>query len=452
MKTRTIVFIFFLSRLLFFLAGVRFDIRPMHWFWQFIDPFLLKTRLGESLFYLHGQPPGFNLLVGLGLKLFPRNYYLVFNSLFILIGLAITVSFYYLLKQLEISDRLSLIFVIIFTINPATILTENLFFYDYPVILLLILSALFLLKFCQKRRLADAFVFFFLLSFLVLTRSMFHLFWFLLILVWLIVRYQKDKNKIMTAAIVPLFLIFFLYIKNFVVVGQFSANSWMGMGFAKLVLRAYSKDKIKKLVSEGKISPLCLVDPFSPLEKYPSQFRKSKRTGIPLLDQAKKSTGYINFNQLNYIRISNQYFKDSLVLIASNPNGYLRKLVDVYANYSYPASDIHLFKKNAKPIKFYEGLYNLAIYGGGLFIAFGFPLFIYFSLKHLWQNKAKSPKGIVFLFMFFVVMYVFIIGNLFEVDENHRYRFATEPFILTMIGMMMEKIKTFGMRKKSWWR
>jgi hypothetical protein len=437
MKAKTVVFIFFISRLLFFLVGVRFNITPMQWFWQFIDPKLLKTRLLESLFYLHGQPPGFNLLVGVVLKIFPHNYYFVFNALFILIGLAITISFYYLLRQLKISGRLSLALVILFTINPATILTENLFFYDYPVILLLILSALFLLKFCQNKRLVDVFVFFFLLSLLVLTRSMFHLVWFLLLMVWLVGHYQKDRNKIMTAAIIPLFLVFFLYIKNFIIVHQFSANSWMGMGFAKLTLRAYSKDKLNKMVSERKISPLSLIDPFSPLDKYPLEFQKSPKTGIKLLDQVRKSTGYINFNQLNYISISNQYLKDSLVLIALNPNGYLRKLVDVYANYSYPASDIHLVKNNAKPIKLYEGLYNLIVYGGGLYIVFGFPLFVYFSLKYILQNKVKSPRKTVFMFMFFVIMYVFIIGNLFEIDENHRYRFTTEPFILAVVGVLI---------------
>ena len=192
------------------------------------------------------------------------------------------------------------------------------------------------------------------------------------------------------------------------------------------------------MVSEGKISRLSLIDPFSPLDKYPLEFQKSAKTGIKLLDQARKSTGFINFNDLRYVRISNLYLKDSIVLIASNPNGYLRKLVDVYANYSYPASDIHLVKENAKSIKLYEGLYNLIVYGGGLYVVFGFPLFIYFSLKYVFQNKIKSPKKTVFMFMFFVVMYVFIIGNLFEIDENHRYRFITEPFILAMIGVMVE--------------
>jgi len=268
---------------------------------------------------------------------------------------------------------------------------------------------------------------------------MFHLIWFLLILIWLSNRYQNNRNKIIKATIIPLFLIFFLYIKNFVIFHQFSTNSWMGMGFAKSVLRAYSKDKIKKMVSEGKISPLSLIDPFSPLEKYPSQFRQSKKTGVLLLDKAKKSTGYINFNQLNYIRISNQYLKDGLVLIASNPNGYLRKLVDIFANYSYPASDIHLFKENAKSMKLYEGLYNLIVYGGGLYVAFGFPLFVYFSWKYIFQNKIKSPQKTVFIFMFFIVMYVFIIGNLFEIDENHRYRFTTEPFILAVVGVLVGK-------------
>jgi len=90
-------------------------------------------------------------------------------------------------------------------------------------------------------------------------------------------------------------------------------------------------------------------------------------------------------------------------------------------------------------MKLYEGLYNLIVYGGGLYVAFGFPLFVYFSWKYIFQNKIKSPQKTVFIFMFFIVMYVFIIGNLFEIDENHRYRFTTEPFILAVVGVLVGK-------------
>jgi hypothetical protein len=60
-----ILLIYALSRYFYYLAGVRFDTTSLVWFWQFLDPELLKCRFLESIFYLHAQPPLFNILLGL---------------------------------------------------------------------------------------------------------------------------------------------------------------------------------------------------------------------------------------------------------------------------------------------------------------------------------------------------------------------------------------------------
>ena len=66
--------VFVLSRIIYYLLGVRFDARPVLHFWQFMDTELLKRRMLESLYYLHVQPPGFPLYTGIVLKLFPDAY------------------------------------------------------------------------------------------------------------------------------------------------------------------------------------------------------------------------------------------------------------------------------------------------------------------------------------------------------------------------------------------
>src|SRR5579863_7316064 len=71
--------IFACSRLGYFLAGIRFDARPLDRSYQLIDRRLLATRLWESLYYLHVQPPGFNLYAGIVLKLFPNSYAAAFH-------------------------------------------------------------------------------------------------------------------------------------------------------------------------------------------------------------------------------------------------------------------------------------------------------------------------------------------------------------------------------------
>jgi hypothetical protein len=69
-----IVAVFVASRIAAYAAGIRFDADPLTWYWQYIDTVLLKERLLESLYYLHSQPPLFNLLLGVTLKAFPTSY------------------------------------------------------------------------------------------------------------------------------------------------------------------------------------------------------------------------------------------------------------------------------------------------------------------------------------------------------------------------------------------
>ena len=83
---------FAISRILYWYAGLRFDAGPVDKYWQFIDPVLMKTRLMESLFYLHMQPPGFNLAVGLTVKLFPNLYPAVLQAIYLIIGIALAFS------------------------------------------------------------------------------------------------------------------------------------------------------------------------------------------------------------------------------------------------------------------------------------------------------------------------------------------------------------------------
>ena len=62
---------FIASRSLYYYLGVRFDATILFYAEQFLDVNLLQARLTESIFYLHCQPPLFNLFLGAVLKVFP---------------------------------------------------------------------------------------------------------------------------------------------------------------------------------------------------------------------------------------------------------------------------------------------------------------------------------------------------------------------------------------------
>ena len=77
---------FALSRLALYSAGVRFDASTLSWYHQYIEPALLRDRLFESLLNLHSQPPGFNLALGLALKLAPVHFAALIHGAYVLLG------------------------------------------------------------------------------------------------------------------------------------------------------------------------------------------------------------------------------------------------------------------------------------------------------------------------------------------------------------------------------
>ncbi|MEE8381690.1 MAG: hypothetical protein V3R78_07440, partial [Thermodesulfobacteriota bacterium] len=58
-----IVFIFILSRIIFYYKGGSFLATPIAFAKQYLDPVLLESDLLRSIFYLHSQPPLFNFFL-----------------------------------------------------------------------------------------------------------------------------------------------------------------------------------------------------------------------------------------------------------------------------------------------------------------------------------------------------------------------------------------------------
>ena len=72
--------------------GVRFDMEPLEFYWQYVDPALLQHDLWRSIFYLDQQPPAFNLFLGTILHLAPKTPEVAFHVIRSGIGLAVSVK------------------------------------------------------------------------------------------------------------------------------------------------------------------------------------------------------------------------------------------------------------------------------------------------------------------------------------------------------------------------
>ena len=166
-----------ISRLIYLLYfGLRIDIGPLSSYLQYIDPALLRTSLLQSTFYLREQPPGFNLFLGIVLKIFGDHAVSAFQACYLGCGIGLAVVLFLLLRRLGALPPIAFFVAALFCLSPITILYENWLFYTYPLTFLLSLSALFLLRYRESARTLDAAVFFWILAAIVMSRGIFHAF------------------------------------------------------------------------------------------------------------------------------------------------------------------------------------------------------------------------------------------------------------------------------------
>ncbi len=473
-----IISLFILSRLFFFYKGIRFDTNTLFCFWQLIDPLLLKNNLFQSIYYLHIQPPLFSLFLGSILKLFPGSYALVFNFIYLAIGLTLAVSIFFTLTNLKVSNRLSVILTVLFMVNPTTILYENFLLYDYPTMLFLCLSALFLHRFLSSSKLRDGGTFFALLSLIVLTKSVFHIAWFIFFVCVLLFYQRKSWKRIVLIAIVPFILIAFVYLKNLYLFGIFNGSSWMGLSLSRFVaFERPPEDELKALINQGKISKFSLIQAYSSLGDYQDSLPKTKKTNIAVLDQQIKSTGCANFNNIEYVGISKQYLKDTVYILFSHPEIYLKGLTRAYYLYFLPATEFSYLNMNGNKnhihslIRLYNFLfcgqvlphrgydqykkndifsyYKYKFLSAGVLLIMGFMVSMAYGLRVIFKTLSKKhslrkpedlPFALTVLFLCATIIYVTLSCNFLSLGENFRYRLSIDPFILILLGLAINKV------------
>jgi hypothetical protein len=108
------------------MSDVQFYGSFIHRMWQTIDVHLLREHFAESIFFMHTQPPLYNILVGAVVKTFPEQYYFIFQVLNMSLTWATAILIYYTLCRLGVNKVMNLLVGIFFMISPAVILYENL--------------------------------------------------------------------------------------------------------------------------------------------------------------------------------------------------------------------------------------------------------------------------------------------------------------------------------------
>jgi hypothetical protein len=456
--------IFVLSRLVFHYAGIRFDATPLDWYWQYVDPQLLKDRLLESTYYLHSQPPLFNLFVGVVLKAAGGHETVAFMLAYKAMGLVLALSMFSLMRRLKIRTYFALALTTAFIVSPSTIAYESWLFYSYPLAAILCLAGLVLHRYMASGRPATGMLFFGLLAFAVLMRSMFHLI-YLVGFVLLVLYFRRyEWRRVLLAALIPLAVVVLLYAKNAVLFGTFGSSSWFGMSLAKMTTFKIPADERERLVEEGRISKISLIRPFRDITEYERYVPLPEKTGVPVLDEERKSSGHpkfnSNYNNLIFIDVADHYRRDALVVLRAYPGAYLKTVVASLSIFFFPTSDYSFLEGNLSHIRSLNAFYNRVVYGQflvtgprgwrdqtytdwrrvervGFFLVAGFVVFLVCLLRRIRTSSSDPPVKTTLIFIYFTVLYVIVVSSLVEIGENNRFRFIIDPLFLVGLGVCL---------------
>lgn len=465
-----LVAVFALSRLAYFAAGVRFDAGPLGSFFQIFDPVLLRGRLLETLFYSHTQPPGFNLLIGVVLKLFPDQYAAAFHAIYMVCGVVVMLCVYELMRVLGVGRLIALAVTSLFIISPGVVLFENFLIYETLALALLCLSALCFYTAFRSQARWPVWAFFAVMLMLVTLRSLFHLGYLALAAAVLVVALRGRRRTVLAAAALPLLVTFGLYFKNWQLYGGFNSSTWMGFNIYTITTHQLTAEEKERFINEGHLSPVERIAPLGPLSAYKDFIEMPAPTGIPVLDQQVDSTGRLNFNHPAYFQLHKFYLKDGNYLLRHYPKAYLRSVVKAWFAYFLPTSDFPFFTRNRPHIRTWDRMFNLAVFGQfreasnrkdlrkmeaggasvfsitlytGVFLLVGLPLLVAWAARALWngvRRREMAPAAAALLaFLLFHILMITLLVNMLSSFENNRYRLPIDGFFAVLAAMAAQR-------------
>jgi hypothetical protein len=461
---------FVLSRLVYLTYfGVKFYVSSLDNYIQYLDPQLLRTDLLRSVYYLHFQPPAFNLFLGAVLQLFPDTYPLAFQIIYLAMGLAFSLVLFLLLRKIGVYPVIATILAVIHTIIPTTLIHENWLFYSYPIALLLCSAAYFLLLFLDHYRIPYGLLFFSCLTLVSFIHAMFGLLWFSLIIAAFLLANTGHRARIARCAALPFLFVLALAVKHYALFGTFTVgSSYTGLNLAWRLQETgeIPVSKHAEILHSSNVPPFFFECPLFAISQYP--LPPAPATGVPALDAEFKSTGSPNYNNIAYIKLGDAYWQGAREVIENHPHYYFNSFKPAIAYfaqgnkpglmYFHPANDgLLLTQPNSRAFTDLTKSYNGFCTGQpdddypGWILVIALPVLTLYGLVITalhFRRRSRDPRRLALAFIVFNIFYSSGLTIVLSCDDWARYRFAIDAFFLVLLGLLLTwTCKTLAARK-----
>jgi hypothetical protein len=471
---------FVVSRFGYRLAGVRYDPSLLDVHLQHLDNELLRTRLLESLWFQHTQPPLFNLLIGLVLKYSPLSAPRTFHLLWFLLGAALVALVYLVLRGLRVPRTVALVATVVITCSPTVILYENWLSYEYPLTVALTALGLCAIRWAETGRLAWLGGLTVLAAGGVLTRALLHPLWYVgVVVLALAARRPAGRwRPALALTMVPALLIGGVVVKNVVLFDTTLLSSWAGWNLQRVTIDELPEETRSQLIADGTLTPLAERPVFLPMDTYEDLMPPCTpaHPDVPVLAEEFKRTGRENFNHECYLPVYDEALDNAVAAARAEPRQTLRAVVGSFQIWGESSSQYAFVYPNRLEIDGFDAAYRRVVLldvpydapvrtDAGWWIPLDRPdlrrrlsltivaatsVTVAAGVRGGWRalRGRASPVDAGLAVIGFTVLAVTLSGNLFEIGENNRFRFVVEPLTLAVFVWFLTRV---AQRLPRWW-
>jgi hypothetical protein len=446
---------FLLTRTALARVGLQFSF-SLDWMWM-ADPVDLRDRLAETLYYLHAFPPGMNLFTGLLLKLAPDDPGSLAHAAFALSGLVLVNAMFALGQALGLPRAAAFGAALAFSLTPATIYFEHLYLYELPVTTLLCFAMVVFHRALERPSTARWSIFFLLCAAIGLTRSTFHLIWFMGMAGFSLWFAPADgRRRVLLAGAVPLVLLLAVYAKNYALFGEFAVSTFGPASFHLVTVDRLPQAERDAWIAAGRLSPFAAISPYASPRSYLSHFDGWQQPQWPpqLTRLDHPSVSAANFNHWLLLEVHRARRQDVVEYLRAHPWGYLRNVLIGLRDLLRPSTEWHPRTGTAQAphaqhrlvLGAYESWYNRTVHQVPVA---PIGLYVFLPIVWLWgvwqggalardpHQPAARTRGAVLLLCLFQILYVVAASSALTYLEESRYRFQIEPMIWLVTALCL---------------
>lgn len=442
-------------------TGVGFSTAYLGYGWQLTPWDVLTSDPLRSAWYLHVQPPLWNLVLGVPAWISPWSDAVTLQIVMLVIGLVTVGLAARLAEVLGAGRRLAWIVAVVATLHPEVL--KGAFEPNYELaVAALLLGVLVVLADVWKRGASRIVWLSLVLTVLVMTRSLYHPLFAAMILLAALWRFRSTlvRRQVLVAVLIPLVVVGGWIVKNQVMFGTPNLSSWFGMNLQRAVIPVLDRDDLETMYERGQISDVAMVGPFGSYDLYaPYVAPCEPKHSFPSLSEPARRTDATspNFNYECFIPVFEQAGRDAWAVIREHPaawwEGRMWSLRTTIAVATLPSESDSFVMRALDDVYSiaridYRGVLSTEGWGTPIYgpIAapadFSVTLALVYSGIALWglvllvkvlRRRRLAEREVVQLAASFVVVFTIVVGAVAELGEQSRFRTVLDPIATVMV-------------------